>query len=171
MICPDCGHDNIDGVDACDACGQSMVQFDPQGGDLEQTINRHPIEVLVHKEDAIVEHDTPVRTVIEDLISKHIGSALVVSNGQLVGVFTERDVLNKVTPDLDAALERPVSDFMTPSPETITSQDSIAYALHAMDLGGYRHMPIVDDTGKPQGVLSVRDILRFLRVRFAKLDT
>jgi CBS domain-containing protein len=90
------------------------------------------------------------------------------STNELVGVFTERDVLNKVTVDL-TNLDRPVSDFMTTSPETITQRDSIAYAMHAMDIGGYRHMPVVDDHAKPVGVISVRDILRFLCIRFANL--
>ncbi len=59
---------------------------------------------------------------------------------------------------------------MTRSPETIRRQDSIAYALHAMDIGGYRHMVVVDSaTGMPTGILSVRDILRFLCVRFAEI--
>ena len=67
-------------------------------------------------------------------------------------------------------LDRPVADFMTPSPETITKQDSIAYALHAMDLGGYRHIPVVaEDSKLPIGIISIRDILRFLCIRFAKL--
>jgi predicted transcriptional regulator len=93
---------------------------------------------------------------------------LVKDGERLAGVFTERDVLNRITPDLKA-LDEPVSNYMTRSPATIRRQDSIAYALHQMDIGGYRHMVVVDRYGEPNGVLSVRDILRFLCVRFAEI--
>ena len=60
---------------------------------------------------------------------------------------------------------------MTSAPVTVSQDDSIAYALHAMDLGGYRHLPVVDEDGRPTGIISVRDILRFLCVRYAELRT
>jgi len=168
MICPDCGNDNIDGVDSCDACGQPLVEFDPSGDELEQTISRHSISVLCPKAPITVESTSTVAKSIRQMVAEKIGCLLVVTNGELVGVFTERDVLNKVSSDLET-LNQPVSDFMTTSPEAIKQEDSIAYALHAMDLGGYRHMPIVDDNGQPTGIISVRDILRFLCVRFAQI--
>jgi CBS domain-containing protein len=49
---------------------------------------------------------------------------------------------------------------MTCGPETVTSSDSLAFALHKMDGGGYRHLPVVSG-GRPTGVISVRDLLRY----------
>jgi len=167
MICPDCRYDNIPGVDECEQCGGALVQFDPSGDELEQTISRHNVEVLCPQTPVTIEVSTSVREAIRELVDNKIGCLLVVADGELAGIFTERDVLNKVSADLNT-LDRPVSGFMTSSPETITKQDSIAYALHTMDLGGYRHLPIVDG-GRPTGVISVRDILRFLCIRFAEL--
>lgn len=167
MICPDCGHDNISGVDECDACGQPLVSFDPAGSELEQSITRHAIDVLVPKSPVTVEASTTLREAVTSMVENHIGCLLVIDDGQLAGVVTERDVLMNASTET-AEYNRPVSDFMTPSPQTIRSEDSIAYALHAMDLGGYRHMPIVDDSGQPTGIISIRDILRFLCVRFAE---
>jgi CBS domain-containing protein len=60
---------------------------------------------------------------------------------------------------------------MTPRPFTIAAKDSIGYALQAMDLGGYRHLPIVDGASKPVGLISIRDIVRFLAVYYAKSRT
>jgi CBS domain-containing protein len=48
---------------------------------------------------------------------------------------------------------------MTPNPETVSSGDTLAFALHKMDGGGYRHLPVISG-GRPTGVISVRDLLR-----------
>ena len=101
------------------------------------------------------------------MVQHGIGCLIVEQQGTLAGIFTERDVLNKISEELP--LDRPVSEFMTVSPTAIEPDDSIAYALHTMDLGGYRHLPIVDGGGKPIGIISVRDILRFLCIRFAEI--
>jgi CBS domain-containing protein len=47
---------------------------------------------------------------------------------------------------------------MTPRPETIVATDSLAFALHKMDSGGYRHLPVLEN-GRPVAVISVRDVL------------
>ena len=57
---------------------------------------------------------------------------------------------------------------MTRSPMTITKKDSIGFALQSMDLGGYRHLPIVNSSNIAVGIISVRDILRFLGVKYAQ---
>ena len=167
MICPDCGFDNIDGDDECAACGQSLVQFDPAGGDLEQSISRHTVQVLAPKKPVMVQTSTTTADAIRTMVQHGIGCLIVEQQGTLAGIFTERDVLNKISEELP--LDRPVSEFMTVSPTAIEPNDSIAYALHTMDLGGYRHLPIVDGEGKPIGIISVRDILRFLCIRFAEI--
>lgn len=168
MICPDCGCDNIDGVDTCETCGQPLVEFDPSGSELEQSITRHSVQVLCPKTPVTVPSSIRVADAVQEMVSRKIGCLLVEEQGKLVGIFSERDVLNKISSDLDA-LEQTIEAFMTPSPETISKEDSIAYALHAMDLGGYRHLPIVDENNRPTGIISIRDILRFLCVRFAEL--
>ena len=50
---------------------------------------------------------------------------------------------------------------MTKSPDTITSDAPIAFALHKMDVGGYRHLPVMDG-GRVVGIVSVRDIMRYI---------
>jgi CBS domain-containing protein len=168
MICPDCGYDNIEGVDWCETCGQPLVEFDPATCELEESISRHSIRVLSPKPAISVPPSCTVREAVRMMAQKNIGCLLVQEGSSVTGVFTERDVLNRISPDM-TAMDRPVRDYMTRSPETIRRQDSIAYALHAMDIGGYRHMAVVDSSGAPTGILSVRDILRFLCVRFAEI--
>jgi len=170
MICPACGHDNIAGVDTCETCGLSLVELDHSGSELEQTIQRHNIAVLPTKEPIVVSPETTVREAIDLMMSQRVGCVMISKNDQLTGIFTERDVLNRISADL-SQLDQPVSAFMTKNPECVTHEDSIAYVLQAMDMGGYRHMPIVDAKRKPIGIISIRDILRFLCIRFAEIRT
>lgn len=167
MICPDCGHDNIPGDDSCSACGQPLAILEDQGSQLEQTIARHTVDVLCPKKPISVEASATAREAVGCMVKNGIGCLLVLNEGTLVGIVTERDVLNKMS--AERTLDRPVSKFMTAAPSSIESNESIAYALHTMDVGGYRHLPIVDQNGKPIGIISVRDILRFLCTRFAEL--
>jgi CBS domain-containing protein len=58
--------------------------------------------------------------------------------------------------------ERPVRDVMTPDPQTLGPEDGIAFALNRMIIGGFRHIPIVDDAGAPHAVLSLREVVAFI---------
>jgi CBS domain-containing protein len=167
MKCPDCGYDNVAGADECQDCGGSLWGFDPKGNELEQGLASHPVSVLCPREAVCVHPDTPVREVIETMTEKKIGCVLVEDSANLMGVFSERDVLNKVSLD-DANLDRPVVEFMTPSPVTATKTDSIGFVLQTMDLGGYRHIPIVNSANIAVGIISSRDILRFMAVKYAQ---
>src|SRR4029077_5243329 len=95
MKCPDCGHDNVAGADECQDCGGSLWGFDPKGNEVEQGLASHPISVLCPREPVSVHPDTPVREVIASMAEKRIGCVLVEESANLLGVFTERDVLNK----------------------------------------------------------------------------
>jgi CBS domain-containing protein len=56
---------------------------------------------------------------------------------------------------------------MTVNPATLRARDKIAFALHRMNVGGFRHIPILDDDDRLIGVISIRDILRYLTDRRA----
>lgn len=167
MLCPDCGYDNISGAEECAECGGSMVAVESQGNEVERGISLHKVSVLCPREPLCVQVDATVREVVALMAEKNAGCVLVEDGARLAGVFTERDVLNKISADL-SGLDRPVRDFMTPSPLTITHRDSIGYAMQSMDMGGYRHIPVVNSAGIVTGIISVRAIMRFLCVKYGK---
>jgi len=130
----------------------------------EQTIRgailTEPIRGLGPREPVCVRPNTSVRDAIEVMNDSGTGCVLVTQGDRLVGILTERDVLKKVVGkfDLDNLVER----FMTKNPETVGMDDGLAYALNKMHIGGYRHIPIVDNEGRPVGVVSVRDFVKFI---------
>ncbi|MCB9152288.1 MAG: CBS domain-containing protein [Caldilineaceae bacterium] len=93
----------------------------------------------------------------------NIGCLLVTdARDQLVGIFTERDVLMKVAGLVDDLSDAKVADYMTPSPVTIKPDQPIAQALHLMSVHGFRHLPLVDEQGHPTGIISSRDVVAYL---------
>lgn len=103
--------------------------------------------------------DVSVRAACRLMASKRIGALLVLENQEIVGIFTERDALNKV---LAASLDpdtTSVASVMVADPQTIRADKPLAYALHMMAEGGFRHVPVVDDQGAPLGMVSARDAL------------
>lgn len=161
--CPFCGHRNLPGVDECTHCQQPLVFLSKPRAQtpLERSILKDSVESLAPREPMLVHRDTAVGEVIRRLVNWKVGSVLVVDgHEQLVGIFTERDALLRIGCDVEAVASLPVAQFMTPNPVTISEQDPLAQALHKMDLGGYRHLPVMRD-GHVVGVVSVRDLLQY----------
>jgi CBS domain-containing protein len=128
---------------------------------------REPISVLQPANPVCADRATSVGDVVRQMQEHHIGCVLVVDGGKLVGVFTERDLLCDVFgsgADTDSAA---VDGFMTENPETLRPNDPIVFALNKMSLGGFRHIPLVDDEGRPVGVISVKDIADYIADFFA----
>jgi len=111
-------------------------------------------------------HQATVRDAIEVMRQKQLSCVLVVEHGQLVGVFTERDVVTKVAAaplDVD---HMPLRDVMQPDPECLHLDDALVYALHQMHRGAYRHVPVVDEQRRPTGLVSMPVIIDALVAAF-----
>jgi CBS domain-containing protein len=168
IVCPYCQAENIEGADECVECNESLVDLSIRvpASSVEADLLRDRIERLWPKSPSTVTPDTPVRKVLQKMVDERIGCVMIVDGGKLVGIFSERDALMKLNTDASRFFSRPISQFMTPDPVTLETNDKIAFALHKMNVGGYRHIPILFD-GKLAGVISIRDILRYLTERIA----
>ncbi len=89
------------------------------------------------------------------------GCVCVVEGERLVGIFTERDLLKLIQEELDPT-RVVVGKVMTPDPATLRPDDGIALALNLMSVRGFRHIPLVDSEQRPQGIVAMRDIVRFI---------
>ncbi|PWB79411.1 MAG: CBS domain-containing protein [Candidatus Methylomirabilota bacterium] len=136
------------------------VEVEEDAEKLCCAIMTQPIRSLEIREPVCASPETAVRGVAETMNNARVGCVLVMEGERLIGIFTERDILKKVVGQLD--LDSPIKTIMTPSPETVGIDDGIAYALNKMHIGGYRHIPVLDGQGRPVGVVSMRDIVKFI---------
>lgn len=163
MNCPQCNAENIEGTETCEECGASLDELGlpSPGTAIERGLLRDQISVLNPPPPIVAEPGMKVREALQTLVDKSIGCLLVVENEQLLGIFSERDALIRLGTQAPELGELPISQFMTPNPESLDIQAPLAFALHKMDMGHYRHLPILEN-GKVRGVISVRDILRYI---------
>ena len=114
----------------------------------------------------IIEHQAPVTANPEMSVaaasrlmkSKRIGALLIVDDGHLAGIFTERDALFRVIAEGRAPETTRLRDVMTQNPRTITPDRPFGHALHLMHEGEFRHVPVVEN-GRALGMVSARDAL------------
>jgi len=126
---------------------------------LDQRMIREPIRLLAPRRPVTSPPSATVEEVIGTMREHRIGCVLVVDEDLLLGIITERDLLLKVGA---GQLGLPVREFMTADPEVLRPEDPIVYALNKMSVGGFRHIPLVDEGGRAVGVVSVKDIIDYI---------
>jgi signal-transduction protein with cAMP-binding, CBS, and nucleotidyltransferase domain len=163
MLCPSCGYDNIEGADRCDECLTSLFNLDEsQGGkrELARSVMEDDLSQL-EKEFLAVSPDTSAKEVVNQMKQARLGCALVLDNGKLVGIFTERDLLSKLTGHSAPPTTTPVKHLMSANPEFLLESDSVAAALNKMSMGRYRHIPVQMSDGS-YCVTSIKHVLKYL---------
>lgn len=123
------------------------------------------VRVLARPEPARVESGTELREALREMQQAR-GEALLICHGRrLVGIVTERDVLDRVLGrEIDDS--RPVDDFMTADPDTLAADATLYEALRMMERGRYRNLPLVDDDGNVIGLLRQQDLLEYVAEAF-----
>ncbi|MBI4583359.1 MAG: CBS domain-containing protein [Planctomycetes bacterium] len=133
----------------------------PRRGRLHEMILEDPISQLNAPKPIVLEASDPVSKAVKLMKKFRYGSVLVQDDEWLVGIFTEKDLIQKTSGknfDFDKVTLREV---MTPQPQALNAGDTLAHALHLMAVGGYRHVPVLDG-GHPVGFVSIRGILRYI---------
>ena len=130
MICPSCGYDNIEGADRCEECMTSLFNLDEsQGGkrDLARSVMEDDLSHL-EREFLAVSPDSSAREVMHQMKEARLGCALVLNDGKLVGIFTERDLLKKLTGKTAPPPTVAVKELMSPNPEVLRQFQSVVGA-------------------------------------------
>ena len=102
--------------------------------------------------------DTSVLVAVKAMKEKGVGSVLVTEANSLVGIFTERDLMNRVVAEELAPQNTLLSQVMTEKVIGLEADKPLSHALHLMHQHGFRHVPVLEQ-GKPVGIVSARDAL------------
>lgn len=147
-----------------------LENYDPATYDdpIQEALAERTVEAIQHEPFATIGPDTTVADAIQQLAGDHISCLLVEEGGKLVGVFSDRDVLNKVALEYDQLKDQPVSAVMTTNPVFVYDTDPSAAALSVMAVSGFRHVPILDPDDNLSGIASPQRVTAFLQQFFEK---
>ncbi len=115
-------------------------------------------DVIGKQKLVIVGADTTVRDAVKLMATHNIGAVMIGDGNSLQGIFTERDLAFKVVAAGRDPDKTRLAEVMTRDPDTLRPEDSAHDALQRMSQRRYRHLPVVDDTGRIVGMVSIRDI-------------
>lgn len=133
---------------------------------------RESLRVVPVQRPVTLSADASVTDAMRLMQREHRGCVLVTDDGthrsKLTGIFTERDVLFRIVDRGRNPAALPLGQVMTPDPESLSVRATVAYVLNKMSVGGFRHVPVVDDEHRPVCVISVRDVVNFLVEAFPR---
>jgi len=96
---------------------------------------------------------------IEIMATRHVGALLVMNQGSLLGIISERDYARKVILKNRSSHDTPVSEIMTSPAVTVVATDTIHHCMQLMTEGRFRHLPVMD-SGRVVGMLSIGDLVK-----------
>ena len=161
MICPQCGFDNIQGVDECANCGFDLASVDipSPSTSFEAELVDIPLADLRHHKPLTIAPSATAADAVRQMQQAGAGCLIVEEGGHVRGILSERDLVMKLTDGNLAATT--VADLMTADPVVLRPDDSIAVAINKMAVGGFRHIPLVVN-GQATGIVSARDVFRHI---------
>jgi CBS domain-containing protein len=118
---------------------------------LVKEIMRHDILVTAKPDEKVID-------AVEKMAKYKVGSVIIIENGKVLGIITERDIINLVASKKD--LNEKLELYMTKNPITIYFDENLEKAIQIMKEKNIRHLPVVNKEGKLIGMISSRDIIR-----------
>jgi len=122
----------------------------------------HTVSQLLKVKGTEVFSVTPQDSVlhaIEVMATRHVGALLVMNQGSLVGIISERDYARKVILKNRSSHDTPVGDIMTSPAVSVTPEDTVRHCMERMTEGRFRHLPVVKN-GRVLGILSIGDLVK-----------
>jgi len=133
---------------------------------FDEKLLQAPISVLSRRIPMVFSEGDSVQSAVRAMQAEHRGVVLISEDGTrqtpLVGIFTERDVLLRVVDRGRHPGSVCLREVMAKNPESLPRTAPVAAVLNKMSVGGFRHVPIIDNRGRPVFVVSVRDVVEYL---------
>ena len=141
---------------------------DPAPRSFDTSLLHQPIDLLSGRKPLVFgPEDAGLSNAELDLLPGEDPDALT-TDTPLIGIFTERDVLFRIIDRGQNPATLPLRQVMTPDPECLPADARLAWVLNMMSVGGFRHVPVVDDHGRPVHLVSVKDVVEFLVEAFPR---
>jgi len=134
--------------------------------ELERSLCEGQMDVFNTTPIATVPPSASIQSAMKLMDELGVACLLIVAGDRIMGVFSERDVLNHLADNFDALKDHPVSEVMTIDPSCVHETDIPAQALNLMAVGGFRHVPILNMDEKLVGVLGPRRVTAYIRKHF-----
>ena len=163
--CTVCGHENLPGSFYCSNCNSDIViekRKPLTDSRIEKAILEDCLEEVGGEESLALEvpPDKSVKEVVRLMIDHQKCSVVITgSDRSIEGIFTERSLLRRVCNESPINVDKPIREAMLKKPVVLKKNDSVAYALHMMEVQGYSYAIIEDD---PIRVINIRDILQYI---------
>ena len=117
---------------------------------------------IMKRQVVSVEPGETVAEAVRLMTVGEFGAVVVLREGKLAGIFSERDLLKRVIVRGFSPSETVIENVMTPHPVTVFEQTSVKDATRLVREHGFRHLPVIDGEGRVVGMLSSRDFLQFV---------
>lgn len=142
-----------------------LQNYDPKiyRDPLERALAEETVTAIQCTPVATITPSTPIHAVVKALAGMQVACLLVEQDGRLVGVFSDRNVLDRVALEYEQVKDRPVGEFMTTDPIFAYENDSAAAALSIMAVSSVRHVPVTNIDQKVVGIVSPQRVTEFLR--------
>ncbi|MFH1723081.1 MAG: CBS domain-containing protein [Elusimicrobiota bacterium] len=167
LICPDCGHKNIPGEDACESCSAPLAPLTmPRPKDvLCEKILSGTIADIPPRKALAVGPDASLAEAVRLMRENRACCVMVTQKGEVRGMLGERDLLF-APPGARLGGDTPVSELMHAFPVCLDADDPVAFAFHHMAVGRYHVLPVRLPDGTV-GAVRVEDLMRYLAPREA----
>ena len=144
-----------------------LEQYDPPQYDdpLEKSLAEEKVAVLQTEPYESISPDATIREAVEKLAAIHHACLLVEEEGKLVGIFTDRDLLDQVALEYEQLADQPVSTVMAKDPVFVYETEDAAATLSVMAVSGFRHVPVLNLEDKLVGIVTPRRVTQFLHER------
>jgi CBS domain-containing protein len=161
VICPSCGFENLQGVDECENCGADLRTADIPSPStaFEAELVQMPLSAVNPHQPLTVAPDEDLAKAVSQLQAHGAGCLVVEDEGGVRGILSERDLVLRLDGTMLDGMK--VRDVMTADPVVLRPDDSVAIAIHKMAVGGFRHIPLVEN-GHATSIVSARDIFRHI---------
>jgi CBS domain-containing protein len=145
-----------------------LEDYEPKTYDdpLEEALAEETVAGIRHEPFVSIPPDTPIHAAVKKLSGLQVACLLVEEDRKLVGVFSGRDVLDRVSQEYDQIKHRPIRDVMTSNPFYVYETDSPAAALAVMAVAGFRHVPVLNLDDELVGIVSPQRVTAFLHRHF-----